>query len=217
MYIDKTVRSYYRGTEQHTSRARFLILVSLGMTEELVPCERCAGFKQFIYTDDLDDLNEDFSNAKIYPCNRCNRIPCDACERKGWTYDEAVDEHAQKCTKCDGRGDLGASGLVTKYTHQKEVRALVRKVAMHQLGHWMMGSAEAFGHKLRLSGSYGGDGLTVTVPRDVFEQAIPIPQELHDAWNKGGGWNSTGSEAYAMREWARANLDKLEPARKRKR
>jgi hypothetical protein len=214
MYIDKTVRSYYKGTEQRTSRARFLILVSLGMTEELVPCKQCAGFKQFVFTDDLDD---NLNGAEIVRCSRCNRIPCDACERKGWTYDETRDEHAQQCTKCNGRGDLGASGFETKYTHQKEIRALVRRVAMHQCGHWMMGSAEAFGHKLSLSGSYGGDGLTVTVPRDVFEKAVPIPQELHEAWNKGGGWNSAGSEAGAMREWALANLSKLEPARKRKR
>jgi hypothetical protein len=46
---------------------------------------------------------------------------------------------------------------------------------------------------------------------------VPIPQELHDAWNKGGGWNGAGSEAPKMVEWARANLDKLEPSRKRKR
>ncbi len=107
--------------------------------------------------------------------------------------------------------------METKYTHQKEIRALVRKVAMRQCGHWMMGIAHAFGHRLSLSGSYGGDGLTVTVPRDVFDQAVPIPQDLHDAWNKGGGWNSAGSEAGAMRTWALANLTKLEPPRKRKR
>ena len=218
MYISKAVRSYYRGTEQRTSSARFLILVSLGMTEELIPCERCAGFGRYVNTDDLDDPQRPMFDARrIVDCPVCKRIPCGACEHKGWTYDPTVDEHAQQCAKCHGSGALGASGLRTKYTHNKEIRALVRKVAMHQCGHWMMGSAQAFGHRLSLSGSYGGDGLTVTVPREVFEQAVPIPQELHDAWNKGGGWNGAGSEAYAMRDWALANLDKLEPVRKRQR
>ena len=67
------------------------------------------------------------------------------------------------------------------------IRALVRKVAMHQCGHFMMGSARAFGHKITLSGSYGGDGLPVSVPQAVYDKAIPVPQELIDAWNKGGG------------------------------
>lgn len=212
MYIEKTVRGYYRGTEQCTSRARFLILVSLGMTESLVPCEQCAGFKRYVNTDDLDD---DLNGARIVACSRCNRVPCLACDRKGWTYDERVDEVAQTCKECNGRGDLGASGFVTKYTHHKEIRALVRRVALHQCGHWMMGSARAFGHRISISGSYGGDGLTVTVPQHVFDKAVPIPQELYDAWNKGGGWNSAGSEAPAMREWALANLDKLEATKRR--
>ncbi len=82
------------------------------------------------------------------------------------------------------------------------IRALVRKVAMHQCGHWMMGSARAFGHRISLSGSYGGDGLPTSVPQEVYDRATPVPQELIDAWNKGGGWNSAGSEAPAMAEWA---------------
>ena len=73
---------------------------------------------------------------------------------------------------------------------------------MHQCGHFMMGSARAFGHKITLSGSYGGDGLPVSVPQAVYDKAVLVPQELIDAWNKGGGWNSAGSEAPAMAEWA---------------
>jgi len=90
------------------------------------------------------------------------------------------------------------------YEHRNApIRALVRKVAMHQCGHWMMGSARAFGHKITLSGSYGGDGLPTDVPMEVYERATPVPQELIDAWNKGEGWNSAGREAPAMAEWAR--------------
>lgn len=83
------------------------------------------------------------------------------------------------------------------------IRALVRKVALHQCGHFMMGSARAFGKRIPISGSYGADGLPRSVPKEVYEKAVPVPQELLDAWNNGGGWNSCGSEAPLMAEWAR--------------
>lgn len=90
------------------------------------------------------------------------------------------------------------------YEHRNDpIRALVRKVALHQCGHFMMGSARAFGHRITISGTYGNDGLPRDVPMEVYEKAIPVPQELIDAWNKGGGWNGAGSEAPAMVEWAK--------------
>ena len=85
---------------------------------------------------------------------------------------------------------------------KEPIRAIVRKVALHQFGHWMMGSARAFGHKIPISGAYGADGLVREVPQEVYDRAIPVPIELVEAWNKGGGWNSCGSEGPAMREWA---------------
>jgi hypothetical protein len=205
MYIEQSVRGYHRG-EYVVRSARFLILMSLD-EQITVPCSQCHGFKQHIDTWNLDD---DLDGAIIRPCNACNRIPCDACERKGWIYDEKIHETAQKCEKCDGRGDLGASGFVTRWSKEPQIRALVRKVSMHQCGHFMMGRARIGKKTIGLSGSYGGDGLTVSVPRDIWERGLPLPKELHDAWNKGGGWNSAGSEAPLMAEWALANLDKLE-------
>jgi len=130
MYIDNSGHRYYRGTEQHCSRAPFLILCQLGEVK-----------------------NPFYPDKPLVKENR-------------------------------------------------EIRALVRKVAMHQCGHWMMGRARAFGHTLTLSGSYGGDGLPIDVPKEVYDRATPVPQELVDAWNKGGGWNSAGSEAPAMAKWA---------------
>jgi len=93
----------------------------------------------------------------------------------------------------------------------KEIRALVRKVALHQFGHFMMGSARAFGHRIPISGSYGSDGLPCTVPQEVFDKAVPIPEELHKAWNEGGGWNGAGSEALLMQKWALENIEQLQP------
>jgi hypothetical protein len=88
-------------------------------------------------------------------------------------------------------------------------RAVVRKVALRQLGHWMMGKARIGKEWYSLSGSYGHDGLPLTVKDDAFDRAVPVPEELYDAWSKGGGWNSCGSEAAGMRKWALEHLDEL--------
>jgi len=85
-------------------------------------------------------------------------------------------------------------------------RAIVRKVALHQLGHWMMGFARVKNNSITISGAYGSDGLPISVTKEVFEMGTPIPKELYDLWNDGGGWNSCGSEATTMRKWALENL-----------
>jgi hypothetical protein len=86
------------------------------------------------------------------------------------------------------------------------MRGIVRYVRMRQLGHFMMGSARVGKTRLTLSGSYGSDGLPTTVPDEVYEMGVALPQTLYDAWNNGGGWNTAGSEADAMRQWAKENL-----------
>lgn len=90
------------------------------------------------------------------------------------------------------------------------VRALVRKVALRQLGHFMMGRVRIFGKTYSVSGAYGGDGLPMDIDKEHWEKAVPLPEELFNAWSKGGGHNSAGSEAPLMREWALKNLDKLQ-------
>lgn len=90
------------------------------------------------------------------------------------------------------------------------IKALVRKVALRQLGHFMMGFARVYRHRVTVSGSYGGDGLPCHVPHEVYDRAqVVLPDELYQAWANGGGWNSAGSEAEAMREWALENLKEL--------
>ena len=79
--------------------------------------------------------------------------------------------------------------------------AIVRKVALRQLGHFMMGRANIAGTWRSVSGAYGSDGLPMTV-KTLPKDAKPLPRELYDVWNKGGGWNGAGSEAPAMRTWA---------------
>jgi hypothetical protein len=89
------------------------------------------------------------------------------------------------------------------------IRALVRHVSMSQFGNFMMGRARVHGHTLILSGSYGSDGLPDTVPMEVYNYGVPLPPELYEAWKNGEGWNSAGSEAPKMREWALAHLKEL--------
>ena len=97
-----------------------------------------------------------------------------------------------------------------KFVLPKEIRALVRKVALHQSGHFMVGRARAFGERIHIDGAYGSNGLPRTVSDRVFERAVPLPDDLRELWNKGGGHNSAGSEAGALREWALANLSVLQ-------
>ncbi|MCR4330233.1 MAG: hypothetical protein NUV65_06850 [Candidatus Roizmanbacteria bacterium] len=87
------------------------------------------------------------------------------------------------------------------------IKALIRKVALRQFGHFMMGTARVYGESICISGAYGGNGLTVDVPDSVYNRAsVVLPDDLREQWNKGGGWNSSGSEAPAMREWALKNI-----------
>jgi len=85
---------------------------------------------------------------------------------------------------------------------KNNLRGIVRKVALRQCGHWMMGCARVKNRTVFVCGAYGNSGLPKTVSRKTWEQGIPLPQELYDAWNKGGGWNSVGTEWAAMRKRA---------------
>lgn len=82
------------------------------------------------------------------------------------------------------------------------IRGLVRFVRMSQSGAWMVAGLNIKDYKLFLSGSYGSDGLIKTVPDDLFELGVDLPDELRQAWATGGCWNSCGSEAEAMKAWA---------------
>jgi hypothetical protein len=85
---------------------------------------------------------------------------------------------------------------------KNNLRAIVRKVALSQIGHFMMGIARIKNQSIILSGSYRNDGLPKTVNQEIFELGIPIPEWLYDKWAFGGGWNSAGTEANDMRKWA---------------
>jgi len=100
---------------------------------------------------------------------------------------------------------------ISAWMQRHPPRAILRKVALKQCGHFMMGCARINNHSLILSGAYGNDGLPKSVPMAVYKAGIPLPKELYDAWAKGGGWNGCGTEARAMRDWAIQNWRKLVP------
>lgn len=98
--------------------------------------------------------------------------------------------------------------------NNKKLYGCLRYVEMQQIGHFMMGSAKVCGKELTLSGSYGQDGLSRDPERDGIDvgQLVELPSNLYEAWAKGGGWNSTGSEASAIKKWALANKSALQKA-----
>ena len=81
------------------------------------------------------------------------------------------------------------------------VYAVVRMVALRQFGQFMTGKAKIGSRWENVSGAYGGDGLPMTI-NELPKDAVKLPRKLYDAWSKGGGWNSAGVEAPAMRKWA---------------
>jgi len=95
-------------------------------------------------------------------------------------------------------------------TNSLEIKVVVRRVSLKQFGHFMMGTARIGGFKFTMSGAYGADGLTNTVPDQIYNSyGLVLPQELYDQWNNGGGWNSCGSEAQSIRQWCFDNLKEL--------
>lgn len=103
-----------------------------------------------------------------------------------------------------------------------ELRAVVRHVAMRQLGHFMVASVKLGGFNLVLSGTYGSDGLPVNFGQHfidhepatfteeqantLFDVMVPLPAELQAAFWQGGGHNTGGNEMEPLRQWAKANL-----------
>lgn len=84
-----------------------------------------------------------------------------------------------------------------------QLYGVTRRVAMQQCGAWMMGRANIKGKWMTLSGSYGSDGLPVTVTRsELPSDAVRLPEDVAEAFWVGDGWNTAGSEAPVLREWA---------------
>lgn len=129
-------------------------------------------------------------------------IACQCAGSAPYTYDSAdkvPSYYLKYCPVHSGEYKTMPSEL------NRKLYACVRHVSLHQMGHWMTGTARIAGQSVTVSGSYGSDGL----PMD-YEKLIPaarvklveLPADLTEEFWKGGGHNSAGSEASAMRRWA---------------
>lgn len=90
------------------------------------------------------------------------------------------------------------------------MRAVVRYVRLRQTGHFMEGSVNVGPKHLLLSGAYGNMGLVVSVDVETWHRGFPVPEELYDQWNNGGGHNGVGSEGSSLQQWALKNLKALQ-------
>lgn len=88
----------------------------------------------------------------------------------------------------------------------ENMRAIVGYARFAQRGHFMNGYFYVGKHKMWMEGAYGANGLPRDVSEEVYALATPVPRDLFDLWNKGGGHNSAGSEAQAMADWALPDL-----------
>ena len=99
--------------------------------------------------------------------------------------------------------------------HERELRGCVKSVHLRRLGQWMMGEIWVQGIRVGLSGDYGNDGLPIDsekLTKEAWDQLVILPQDLTDAFWKGGGHNSIGEEGQAMWVWANENLVALKKA-----
>lgn len=177
--------TYYRGTEQCARRAPFLILFSWN------------GFKA------LDEV----------------RAECAECTRLARDRETAISRHDEQSWRaidwpyhCADHGGIKAGAPeVTTYPNGKpRLWALVRSVALHQCGNFMMGSATVFGTQISISGAYGADGLPrdyQDVPPAYRDRLVEVPEEIAAAYWAGGGHNSAGNEAPTLRSWALSTFE----------
>jgi len=65
---------------------------------------------------------------------------------------------------------------------QNNLFAVVRKVALLQCGHFMMGKANLSGQWVSVSGNFGNDGLPMDVDA-LPSDAVPVPTDVYNIWN----------------------------------
>jgi hypothetical protein len=99
------------------------------------------------------------------------------------TDEDLIPSFVPGCPECEEVARLKAEAGCQFFKAQSNsypLRAIVRYVRMRQLGHFMMGSARINGHSLTLSGSYGSDGLPTSVPDEIYDAGVELPQYLYD-------------------------------------
>jgi hypothetical protein len=154
----------------------------------------------------IDDSGHRYYKGTEQYCSKAPFLILMNCNKRWAEEYEGKKAYLNACPVCPHRDTCQPEELSPKKLgrsrFKEKIRGIIRKVALHQLGHFMMGTARIKNHSITLSGSYGGDGLPKDVDPDIYILGTVLPDELREAWNTGGGWNSCGTEAPAMVKWA---------------
>lgn len=114
-------------------------------------------------------------------------------------------EHPRTCELPTGTHTDTTKDVYTYPNGKPKIWAIVRSVALHQCGHFMMGRARIQGTRLSISGSCGADGLPTdlqAVPARYRDQLVLVPEDVAAVYWKDDGHNTIGSAAPTMRDWA---------------
>lgn len=129
----------------------------------------------------------------LWPWIKADRTKVCTCAGEAYYYQKSCPVHS--------------SEYVIPEVDGKKLYGIVRHCSLSQCGHWMMGTISIAGQPITVSGTYGDDGLPMdyeNLSLEARSKLVEIPKNVQDAFWSGGGWNSSGSEAPAMREWAKS-------------
>lgn len=119
----------------------------------------------------------------------------------GLTYYRGTDQYRSR-----GPYLILFSTFAERYSNGKpRLYAAVRKVALQQCGHFMMGTARIANVRIPISGSCGSDGLPRdydTLPPSVRAYLTEVPEDVATLYWADDGHNTIGRAAKFLLEWA---------------
>lgn len=97
------------------------------------------------------------------------------------------DLHFEHIEHLEAKFTLGTTRQVrTQYPDDPNgmIKWAIRKVALTQVGHFMMGSAQLHNHRIYVSGSLGNDGLPLDARKypGLWDKLPTLPPELANAY-----------------------------------
>lgn len=120
--------------------------------------------------------------------------------RAGHTYYQGTEQHASRAPFL-----ILFSGT-EKYPNGKPLLyAAVRKVALSQFGHWMMGSTRIADCRITISGACGSDGLPCDLEKLTARartRLVLVPEDVAAVYWADDGHNTIGKAAPTLRQWA---------------
>jgi hypothetical protein len=196
MFIRKTSHGYYdRNGSQHSGKGDYLVLFS---------------WNDFKAMDEIRSACVECQNAKkAYAFNtwrvrECGYLYMSISDLQKW-----ANQVYNSYQSCEVHRSYKATPMPEhQYENGKPMLwAIVRQTAMHQMGHWMMGTINIGGHRMTVSGEVGSDGLPGDyqgVPVEHRVKLIQVPEDVATVYWNGNGHNEVGSGRDALQQWALA-------------